>query len=198
MMTGNGTIQGLLVNSGGTVSPALGTGVLSTSPASNYQQGALGSLLVVLGGSAAGNQAHSFAVGGQAQLDGQLQLQFTNDLVPVPGDSFTVLTCASQSGKFAAIATAPVSNSIWIARYNPTNVTLTLTHALELPRPVASNGSLTFPVSTTAGIQYIVHASDSLAPPSWQTIDSFSGDGTVQTVSDPIVPRVRFYRVILQ
>ena len=195
-ITGNGTIDGILANSGGVVSPGLGSGTLSTSPGSDYQQGALASLLVELG--MPGSENHPFAVGGKAQLDGQLQLRFTNGFVPVAGDTFSVLTSASQSGKFANVVAPPVAGAVWVARYNGTNVTLALISRLQLVRPIVSGGSLSFPVSTTVGTYYTVQASDSLAPPNWQTIASFSGDGTVKMVSDPIGPGARFYRVVLQ
>ena len=196
--TGAGTIGGTLMNTGGNLSPGPAIGVLSMGPGSDYQQGSMGNLVVELGGSTPATQYDQLAIAGNAQLDGQLQIQLINGFVPSPGESFEVLTSRSQSGRFASIATPQVPGAVWLTRYNGTNVTLTVADNIEISRPTISGGALSFPVSTSPGIRYVVQASASLAPANWQTISTFTGDGSVRMVSDPVTGESRFYRVLLQ
>jgi fibronectin-binding autotransporter adhesin len=197
-ITGAGTISANLINSGGLVSPGVGIGILSTSFGDDYQQTALGGLTVDLGGTTPGTQYDQFAVGGKAYLDGQLQLQFINGFVPQVGQTFQILTCNSEVGRFASIGAPPLPGLVWVARYNATNVTLILAGNANVSRPSISGGLLTLPVNTTSGVVYVVQATDSLSTPDWQTISTLTGDGTVKTASDPTSKPQRFYRVVLQ
>lgn len=65
--------------------------------------------------------------------------------------------------------------------------------------PFISGGQIQLQFATASGPQYVVEFKNSLSDPSWQTLQTVSGDGTVQTVQDSIqtVPQ-RFYRIILQ
>ena len=197
-ITGSGTISAKLINAGGLVSPGVGIGVLSTSPGNDYQQNAPGSLAVGLGGTAPGSQYDQFAVGGTAYLDGQLQVTFNNGFVPQPGQAFEILTCNSEVGKFAGFVAPPLAGLSWVTRYNATNVTLLLAENVSFGHPSVSGGTLSLPVNTTPGVVYVVQATDSLGAPQWQTISTFTGDGTVKMASDTADKLQRFYRVTLQ
>ena len=138
-ISGTGTIDANLANTGGVVSPGITVGILSTGAANDYQQGALGTLAIELSGTAPGSQYDQFVIGGTAQLDGELQLQFLNGFAPVAGETFQVLTCRSESGKFASINVPPVAGGVWLTRYNGTNVSLTLVGSVQLsPRSRAA------------------------------------------------------------
>lgn len=197
-VTGSGTIHGQLANFGGNVSPGAGVGILSTDSGSDYQQGPAGSLTIELAGTAPASQYDQLAIGGNAFLDGQLQLKFLNGFIPVTGETFQVLTCRALTGKFAGVNVPALSGGVWVPHYTATNISLTLAAAVQLSRPVVSGNSLNFPLNTTAGILYVVQASDSLAQPNWQTTTTFTGDGTVRTISDTITAGTRFYRVLLE
>ncbi len=197
-LSGTGTIDANLVNTAGSVSPGLALGILSTSTGKTYQQGTSASLAVAVGGTVPGSEYEQFAVGGAASLDGQLLLRFVNGFVPQPGQTFTVLTCANLGGTFATITAPPLAGTVWVPRYNGTNVTLALADKANLARSSISGGALNLPVSTTPGIRYVVQAADELSPANWQTLTTIAGDGTVTIVSDPVTRAHRFYRVLLQ
>jgi len=197
-IAGAGTIGATLVNTGGSVNPGVGIGVLSTSLGHDYQQSASGGLVVELGGALPGTQYDQLAVGGTAYLDGQLQLKFVNGFIPQPGQMFQVVTCNSEVGRFASVASPLLAGSVWVARYNGNNVTFVLANEVDISLPSVSGGTLTLPVKTTSGVVYVVQASDSLSAPDWQTLASFTGDGTIKTASDPANKPQRFYRVLLQ
>lgn len=71
-LTGGGTLQGTVDNSGGTVLPGASPGTLTVS--GNYTQGAGGKLEIEIGGTGAG-QFDSLAVSGNATLGGSVALQ---------------------------------------------------------------------------------------------------------------------------
>jgi hypothetical protein len=75
---------------------------------------------------------------------------------------------------------------------------LVLANQVTLPRPSVVAGALSFAISTTAGVQYLVQATDELNPVNWQTLTTLNGDGTVQTASETMSQAHRFYRVLMQ
>jgi fibronectin-binding autotransporter adhesin len=197
IVSGTGLIGGNLINSGGTISPGTAFGILSMGPGESYQQGASAAMAVEIGGAIAGSQYDQFAVGGSAFLDGQLLVSLVNGFVPAPGQSFQVLTSRSLNGKFASV-TAPPGGMMWVQRYTATNLTLVLAGNMDLARPTISGGVLSFPVTTSPGVVYVVEATTELSPPNWQTIRTIAGDGTVKTISDSVGESQRFYRVLLE
>ena len=66
-----------------------------------------------------------------------------------------------------------------------------------LLNPQSSSGSFSFSFQTTPGQSYTIQYTGDLANPSWTTLSSFVGDGSLQSVSDSTGPAQRFYRVLL-
>jgi hypothetical protein len=172
--------------------------VLNIGASQLYQQGSAASLAVILGGPATGTQFDELAVGGPVSLNGRLSVGFTNGFVPQPGQVFQILSGSAIAGKFSQIISPPIPGGTWLARFGAQNVSLVLANQVTLPRPTVGAGGLSFAINTTAGIQYLVQATDELNPVSWQTLTTLNGDGTVQTVSEPMSQAHRFYRVLMQ
>jgi hypothetical protein len=196
-LTGTGTIQATVVNDG-VASPGGSPGTLSLGPSENYQQGVSGILQIELGGHNPGTQYDQLVVGGNASLAGTLELRLINGFVPQPGDQFQVLTCGSQAGPFSQINAPAVGGNVWVAHYSGTSVSVVLANQVKIAQPVLSGGKLSFSFNTTAGLSYVLQESDSLNPPSWQTLEEVIGDGGSKTISDPATEPQHFYRVLIQ
>jgi hypothetical protein len=101
-LTGSGTINGSLVNAA-EVDPG-GSGASGTITVGyNYTQTSTGVLNIDLGGLTPGTQFDQLVIGGQAQLDGTLNVSLIDGFTTNPGDSFTILTNVEgiPSGDFA-------------------------------------------------------------------------------------------------
>ena len=182
----------------GVASPGGSPGTLSLGPSENYQQGVSGILQIELGGHNPGTQYDQLVVGGNASLAGTLELRLINGFVPQPGDQFQVLTCGSQAGPFSQINAPAVGGNVWVAHYSGTSVSVVLANQVKIAQPVLSGGKLSFSFNTTAGLSYVLQESDSLNPPSWQTLEEVIGDGGSKTISDPATEPQHFYRVLIQ
>ncbi|MCA9189051.1 MAG: dockerin type I domain-containing protein [Pirellulaceae bacterium] len=95
---GNGSVRGDLVNSGGTVAPGTGAGVLSIS--GDYVQHAGSVLTIDVNGTAAGQHDH-LSISGDARLDGDLQIVL--GYTPQVGDRIEVLTASALSGNMSLV-----------------------------------------------------------------------------------------------
>jgi hypothetical protein len=69
----------------------------------DFTQTAAGVLYVQIGGRTAGVDYDQLAVAGRATLNGTLAVALVNDFVPMPGDTFTVLTFGSLAGTFPVV-----------------------------------------------------------------------------------------------
>jgi len=98
---GTGTVSGNLNNSGGTVSPGNSPGVWEVT--GDYVQGTDGSLLMEIGGTAAGVDHDLLKVGGNAELVGQLDVILIDKFQPSEGQVFDILDFGSASGRFDAV-----------------------------------------------------------------------------------------------
>jgi hypothetical protein len=196
-LAGMGTIQANVVN-GGLTSPGGSPGVLSLGSGNDYQQLAGGILRSEVGGHVAGTQYDQLVVGGNASLAGVLELQIINGFTPKPGDSFLVLTCGTQAGKFAQVSAPQISGAVWVPHYTGNGVSVVLADQVTLAPPTLSGGELSFSFKTTPGLSYIVQRSSTLNPANWQTLTTLSGDGTTLSVSDPANEGRQFYRVLIQ
>jgi hypothetical protein len=96
-LSGAGTINGNMANAG-QVNPGNSPGTLTIS--GNYTQSPTGVLNIELGGTPAG-QFDLVQVSGTAILDGTLNVILVGGFVPSTGNSFTIMTFASQTGDFA-------------------------------------------------------------------------------------------------
>jgi hypothetical protein len=98
LLTGGGTINGNVDNSGGNVTPGFVVGPLTIN--GNYTQGSNGTLTINLFGD---EQLNFLDVSDLATLDGTLDLVAESGFAPVAGDDFTFLFFGSLSGDFAHI-----------------------------------------------------------------------------------------------
>ncbi len=106
-LSGSGTLQGSVDNSGGTVLPGASPGTLTLS--GNYAQGAGGELEIEIAGTGAG-EFDRLAIGGNATLSGALDLRPTSAYVTAatPGDNVAFLTYGgTRTGTFASTAATP-------------------------------------------------------------------------------------------
>jgi uncharacterized repeat protein (TIGR01451 family) len=65
--------------------------------------------------------------------------------------------------------------------------------------PSRSGSNFTFSFATVTGHNYTVQYTDSLRSPSWQTLQTVPGDGSVHTITVPLTsPAQRFFRLLVQ
>ncbi len=108
--SGSGTIGGDLNNSGGTVSPGNSPGVMEVQ--GDYNQSAAASLSIEIAGTAAGAQHDVLVVGGEATLDGTLEVSLIDGFQPASGDSFDILELGSITGDFNDIVLPNLTGSL--------------------------------------------------------------------------------------
>jgi len=197
-ITGSGVINATLVNTGGTVSPGVAVGILSTGAGKDYEQGAAGNLFVEIGGTTPGVGFDQLIVAGNASLDGQLEVIFANGFVPQVGQTFQVVKAGSLAGRFASLSAPSPAGMVWVPRYSSGGVSLVVAGNLNIPPPYVSGGGLNLSLSTTPGIIYVVQVTDELNPAAWQAFTTIIGDGTVKTIVVPMTQAHRFCRILLQ
>ncbi len=137
-------IASLAAPNSGIVSAAAGSTVAFTGA---FAQAAAGTVHVDVGGTAT-TQFGLVAITGAATLAGTLDVQFASGFTPVAGNSFKVLTCASETGQFATIhVTGLASGLVVTPQYNGTDLTLVVNTAaagmavaLNQTAPTSSQG----------------------------------------------------------
>jgi subtilisin-like proprotein convertase family protein len=67
-----------------------------------------------------------------------------------------------------------------------------------IQQPLLSSDQFKFQFATVAGHTYFVEYKNALTNPVWSAVQSFAGDGTMKTVTDPMTAGQRFYRVRMQ
>ena len=93
-------VDGDLSNDGGLFSPDLPAGVSLIT--GNYVQACAGSLQIELGGSLS-SEFDSIDIGGNAMLDGQLEIALISRFQPAKQQTFAVLTASSIGGSFSNV-----------------------------------------------------------------------------------------------
>lgn len=122
--SGTGTIQTDFTNAG-TVSPGNSPGTITID--GNYTQESSGTLSIEIGGTASDTEYDQLVVSGAANLNGTLDVSLINDFSPALGDSFTVLTYASQTGTFSTVNLPDLPTGLkWDVDYGASAVTLTV------------------------------------------------------------------------
>ena len=116
-LEGTGIVQGFVSNAG-LVSP--GAGGVAVLSVGTFEQVAGGAIEIGLDGVAAGSGHDQVAVTRSATLAGDINVTLAPGFVPEVGDSFTVLSCGSRVGTFAAI-NLPVlpADRLWVTTYDP-------------------------------------------------------------------------------
>jgi hypothetical protein len=196
-LAGQGTIAAPVVNNA-VISPGGSAGILTLAAGEDYQQTTGGTLSLELNGTSPGTQYQQFVVGGNATLNGGLQLLLGNGFTPRAGDQFEILSSASLTGSFSSLDAPHPPGTLWVVRYLGTNVTVALANQVSLTEPTILGGQFHLSFNTTAGLNYVVETSEGLNPPNWGILATRKGDGTVQSVTDSIVQTRRFYRVSIQ
>jgi 2-hydroxy-3-keto-5-methylthiopentenyl-1-phosphate phosphatase len=120
---GVGAIGGNVSVTSSAVRPGLSPGVLNVS--GNYTQNSASSFNVELGGLTPGTGHDQLNVAGVATLAGTLNVSLVGGFMPSPGDTFTVMTFASQSGTFSTVNGLSLGGGMFLrAVYNPNDLTL--------------------------------------------------------------------------
>jgi hypothetical protein len=120
-LSGTGTVNGELQNAAFVlVGTPTAAGTLSVT--GSYVQTSSGSLTIKVGGPNPGSDFDQLVVTGTATLDGTLTVTLVNGFTPASGPTYTVLSCTSATGTFAALAG---DGALFTAAYDPADVTLT-------------------------------------------------------------------------
>ena len=126
-LLGKGTIAAAVTSSGATVT----AGDSSTKPGTlsitgSYTQQSRGVLDIYIGGTTAGTFGE-LVISNGASLGGILTIKLANGIVPVVGDSFTILSGSAVSGTFATVNGESINSSEHFqVNYTSTAVTLTV------------------------------------------------------------------------
>jgi hypothetical protein len=121
LLSGPGTINGNLTNAAQVDVGGAGTaGTLTV--VGNYTQTSAGILTVQVGGTDAGDTFDQLNITGQTTLAGTLTVNLIHGFVPQKGETFPVLTFASETGSFATVNGN--GSGDFTVRVDPTDVTL--------------------------------------------------------------------------
>lgn len=126
-IVGHGDIFGTVFNAGA-LTPGWANAVGRLGISGNCTQAVTATLNIELADS---NQFDTLAIGGQATLDGKLEISHLNGFVPGEGSSFPILTCASRVGQFSEIVGGDLSNGRKLVPvYTSTGVNLVVSNTL--------------------------------------------------------------------
>ncbi len=124
---GHGDIFGTVFNTGALV-PGQANAIGRLGIFGNCTQAVTATLNIELADT---NQFDTLAIGGQATLDGKLEISRLNGFVPGEGSSFPVLTCASRVGQFSEVVGGDLPNGRKLVPvYTATGVNLVVSNTL--------------------------------------------------------------------
>jgi len=142
-LAGSGTVTGPVVVSGtGALAPGLSPGSLAITGTYTQQAGSTTGFNVEIGGLTPGTPYDRASVTGTTTLAGNLNVTLINGFVPLPGDSFTILTYPSRTGTYT-LNLPSVGCIGWRIDYRATALVLT---AEAVPQEIVA---LTMPNKTT-------------------------------------------------
>ena len=125
-LAGSGRIIGNVLNGGGTVAPGQSPGRLRVT--GRYDQTDAGTLDLEIGGLLPAVQHDQLAVTGAVSLDGTLAIRTDPTFTPAGGQSFTVMTFASRSGRFDTVTGRQISaHRVYAPVYSNTDLRLVVT-----------------------------------------------------------------------
>jgi hypothetical protein len=183
-------------NNNGTVD--LRSGVLALS--GGYIPSSTSQLKLAIGGLAPGTQFSQLNLGGAAALAGTLSVTLTNGFSPTNGQSFAIVTYASESGQFASqqLPALPI-NLAWQVNYGATAVTLDVLQAKILNNAsLLANGHFQFSVNGPDSSAVIIQGTTNLVDwVSLQTNAPFTGSLLFDEAVVAAYPG-RFYRAIFE
>lgn len=149
---GNGDLSSSVTNSGlldpSFTGPPFGT----LHVAGYYVQGADGRLRTRLG-HGGGRRNDSLVVDGPVALAGALEITLDASFDPVPGDTFTLVTCSARTGTFDAVTWngAPLADQATVL-YEPGGVRLAMPGATTAVEPGAPVATLRLAALPSAGV----------------------------------------------
>ena len=102
----------------------------------NYTQGSSASLTIGIGGASSGNEYGQLAITGSATLAGSVNASTASGFTPTAGDSFPIVTYASETGGNSLSFTGVNSGALSIFQpvVGPTNITLSTVDQPGQPR----------------------------------------------------------------
>ncbi|WP_233148428.1 CARDB domain-containing protein [Rhodopirellula sp. MGV] len=108
-LRGSGTITGSVLNEFA-ITPSPSANMIAVT--GSYQQSSTGQFVVEIGGLTAGTHHDQIAVGGEAIINGKLQIVPLNGYLPSLGQEFLVLSSSGVAGAFSNIVGAAIGNNI--------------------------------------------------------------------------------------
>ncbi|HVV02475.1 MAG TPA: hypothetical protein VHH88_13995, partial [Verrucomicrobiae bacterium] len=196
-VNGTGAIEGNVFNAA-TLHPGGSPGILTLN--GNFTNASAGVFAVDIAGPAPGTgYSRLSSAFGQLSFDGALHVNFVNGFVPSPGDIYTIAasTNGARVGAFSALQGLHAPNGlVLVPVYGPTNVSLVAASEPAMTGVSHAGSTASFEFQSTAGLTNVVEYTTNLNPPSWITLTTIPGDGSLKTVLDPSATNAtRFYRV---
>ncbi len=147
VLGGNGLVSAYVGNTGGAVGPGASAGTLTIDD--DYDQASEAELRIELGGTDDG-EFDVLEVTGTAALAGTLSLTVIDDYVPMPGDSFVILTAALVDSEFETVTVAGLPDGLCEdVGYSDTEVTVTIIGTVITQQPTDQTVCLDDPVEFT-------------------------------------------------
>lgn len=185
---GSGTLIANLVNAGGTVGPGNSPGTMNIT--GNYTQGASGTLLMELGGTAQGVDYDWLKVSGTATLDGTLQVALFGGFAPAAGNVFNLISASGGiSGTFAtqslpAYPLTPGYGAQVFGLAMPAATIVPIAPTTTLPPALTNTLAL---LDTTVNLAALSHQTPLLYS-SGQSSPTASGSGALTQTAETMLP----------
>jgi hypothetical protein len=197
-LSGDGTIQGFVTNSGAIVQPGASPGILTAASGypTPYTQGPGGTLSIELGGLTAGTQFDQLDNGGNSVLGGALTVSLINGFQPAVGQSFPILLFSGTGTGHFSTLNAPAGISV---TYSNTGVYLVVTGTVpvQILQPQWTAGGFNFGFGTATNQNYTVQSATNLAAPNWILYSNFTGTGSLVNFVLPLTNAAQqFFRVL--
>jgi hypothetical protein len=108
-----------------------------------YTETSAGALNIDIGGRTVGTQYDQLRITGAATLGGTLNLDLINNFTPAIGNTFTIISFASETGTFANVNGTHINNNEhFVVNYNATNVMLSVASGPSFIGPLETFGSI--------------------------------------------------------
>jgi hypothetical protein len=197
-LSGSGTMDGYVTNSGAVVRPGSAPGILTVAQGYLYPygQGPGGTLSIELGGLTAGTQFDQLNNGGYSYLGGTLNVSLINGFQPAVGESFPiVLFAGTGTGKFSTL-NVPAGISV---NYSNAGVYLVVTGTVpvQVIPPQLAAGAFNFGFGTVNNQNYTIQSTTNLAAPNWILYSNFTGSGSLMNLALPVTnAQQQYFRVL--
>ena len=146
----NNTHTGNQINAG-ILAPGNGIGIYRFDNDYTHQSTARLDIQIT-GATTAGTDYDQVIVAGNALLGGTLNVSLPTAFVPLPGDSFTILTAGSISGTFAIVNFPTIPNGVFNITYTSTEVILTVSCPTTTTYTIAGGWDNGLPTTATRAV----------------------------------------------